>query len=177
MNHWTDAFLIIDMQEALLQGGEKRDLARVVDRINRLAERVRRRDGHVIFIQHDGAPGDEFEPFTPGWSILGPIQRRAQDRVNRKTLNDAFLGTSLKSELTELGAQRVLVTGWATDFCVDATVRSAAALGFEVVVVSDCHTVSARPHLSAEGVIEHHHWIWTNLIAAHPVKIGLEADI
>lgn len=176
MSNRADILLVIDMQEALLQGGEKRDLAGVVGRINRLAERVRRRDGHVIFIQHDGAPGDEFEPFTPAWSLLGSIQRQPRDRVVRKTLNDAFLGTSLQSELTELGARRVLVTGWATDFCVDATVRSAAALGFEVVVVSDCHTVSARPHLSAARVIEHHHWIWTHLIAPHPVKIALEAD-
>ena len=51
----------------------------------------------------------------------------------RKTLNDAFLGTSLQSDLIEFGARRVLMTGWATDFCVDATVRSAAALGFKGV--------------------------------------------
>lgn len=177
VNEGADILLVIDMQEGLLRGGEKRDLVGVVERINRLSERVRSRDGQVIFIQHDGAPGEEFEPLTPAWSILGSIQRHPQDRVVRKTLNDAFQGTSLRSELTELGARRVLVTGWATDFCVDATVRSAAALGFEVVVVSDCHTVGARPHLSAEGVIEHHHWIWTHLIAPHPVRIAFESDI
>ena len=47
-------------------------------------------------------------------------------------LNSAFAGTSLASDLSRLGAERVLITGWATDLCVDATVRSAAKLGFEV---------------------------------------------
>lgn len=94
-----------------------------------------------------------------------------------KTLNDAFFATSLHAELSALRPERVLVTGWATDLCVDASVRSAAALGYEVVVVGDGHTVSDRPHLDAEGVIRHHHWVWTNLIAPHPVRVACEAEL
>ena len=172
-----DVLIIIDMQEALLQGDAKHDISSVLERINRLAERVRRRGGCVIFIQHDGAPGDDFAPFTPGWAVMGSIRKDPSDRIVHKTLNDAFFGTSLKDDLTQIGAQRVLVAGWATDFCVDATVRSGAALGFKLVVVSDCHTVSDRPHLSAEQIIAHHHWVWTNLLAPHPVTIAREADI
>jgi nicotinamidase-related amidase len=173
----VDVLVIIDMQEGLLLGGEKYELPSVVERINRLAARVRDGDGCVVFIQHDGPPGDAFAPSSPGWPILSSIQKGPQDRIVRKTLNDAFHGTTLEAELNELGARRVLVAGWATDLCVDATVRTAAALGFRVVVVSDCHTVSARPHLDAEKVIEHHHWIWTNLISPIPVEIASEADI
>jgi nicotinamidase-related amidase len=57
-----------------------------------------------------------------------------------------------------------------------STVRSAAALGYPVVVVSDCHTVSDRPHMDAEKVIEHHHWVWRNLIADFPVTIAEESE-
>src|SRR5262245_508648 len=140
------------MQEGLLGGAPKHQLTAVVERINRLAARVRQRQGCVIFVQHDGPPGDDFEPSTAGWSLLGSIERNPRDRIVRKTLNDAFFGTSLRAELAELGADRVLVAGWATDLCVDASVRSAVALGFRVIVVADCHTVSDRPHLSAERV-------------------------
>jgi nicotinamidase-related amidase len=99
------------------------------------------------------------------------------DRVVHKTLNDPFFGTTLEATLTELCPERLLVTGWATDLCVDSCVRSAATLGFKVVAVGDCHTLSDRPHLRAPCVIEHHHWVWTNLIAAHPVKILYEPEI
>ncbi len=75
------------------------------------------------------------------------------------------------------GACSSCVAGWPTDMCVDATVRSAAALGFKVVVVEDGHTVSDRPHLDAERIIEHHHWIWQNLFAQHPVSLAREARI
>jgi nicotinamidase-related amidase len=147
----VDVLLVVDMQEGLLRGAPKHDLAGVVERINRLA--------------------------APGWPILSSIEREPADRVVRKTLNDAFFGTSLESELARLGAKRLLVAGWATDLCVDATVRSAATRGFQVVAVSDCHTVSDRPHLSARQVIEHHHWVWTNLLAPYPVTIAREAEI
>jgi nicotinamidase-related amidase len=93
-----------------------------------------------------------------------------------KKLNDPFFGTSLQSDLTALCAKRLLIAGWATDLCVDATVRSAVALGHEVAVVADCHTVGDRPHLSAERVIEHHHWVWANLLARQPVAIARAAD-
>ena len=173
----VDVQLIVDMQEDLLRGEAKHDLSGVVTRINQLAATVRRRGGQVIFIQHDGRGEGDFEPFTPGWEILDSIEQDPRDRIVRKHLNDAFLGTSLQADLELLGAERVLVSGWATDFCVDATVRSAAALGFKVVVAADCHTLSPRPHLSAEGVIEHHHWIWRRLISRYPVEIARASEI
>lgn len=172
-----DVLLIIDMQQAMVQGSPKHDLPGVVERINRLADRVRDRGGRVIFIQHDGAPGDDFAPFSPGWELLREMRPRSEDRVVRKSLNDAFRGTSLESDLNEIAADRVLVSGWATDLCVDSTIRSAAALAFNVVAVSDCHTVSDRPHMHAEKVIEHHHWVWSNLISPMPVATARESEL
>jgi nicotinamidase-related amidase len=171
------ALVVVDMQEGILLGDPKYQLASVVERINRLAKRVRARGGRVFFIQHDGTAGDDFAPSTPGWQILHSIDRAAGDRIVRKTLNDGFFGTTLQSELDDFGADRVFVAGWATDMCVDATVRSAVAMGFPVVIVSDAHTVCDRPHLSATRIIEHHQWIWSNLFAPQPVTIAREAEI
>ena len=172
-----DVLLIIDMQEAMILGSPKHDLSGVVERINRLAERVRNRGGQVVFIQHDGPPGDDFAPSSPGWKILDALHQGPTDRVIRKTLNDAFHATSLESYLNDVGAERILVSGWATDLCVDTTVRSAVSLGFKVVAVSDCHTVSDRPHMGADRVIEHHHWVWSNLISPNPVITACESEL
>jgi nicotinamidase-related amidase len=71
----------------------------------------------------------------------------------------------------------VLVTGWATDFCVDATVRSAVSHDHHVVVVADGHTLADRPHLSAAEVMRHHHFVWRRLITNRAVEVRTTAEV
>jgi nicotinamidase-related amidase len=172
-----DALLVVDMQVGLLNGDPKHDLAGVVQRINRLAAGIRDRSGTVIFIQHCGGKGDDFEPQTAGWTLLPELRRDASDLVIRKTLNDPFAGTDLKARLDAIGPDRVMVTGWATDLCVDATVRSAVANDHHVVAVSDGHTLSDRPHLDAASVIRHHNWLWSQLITRRSIKIAAAHEL
>jgi nicotinamidase-related amidase len=167
-----DAMLVVDMQVGLLNGEPKHDLPGVIARINRLAAKVRDRSGTVIFVQHCGGKGDDFEPETPGWAFLPDLTRDPADVVVQKTLNDPFGGTDLQARLKAIAPDRVLITGWATDLCVDATVRSAVTNHHHVVVVTDCHTVSDRPHLDAVSVIRHHHWIWSHLIPQRSVTLA-----
>jgi nicotinamidase-related amidase len=161
----------VDMQEGLRRTGPKHDLAGVVDRLNQLASRVRGRGGRVIFIQHAGRPGYEFEVNSTGWQLLEELLVDDRDLVVSKSLNDPFVRTNLTNTLDALGASRILVGGWATDFCVDACVRSAVAYGHPVIAIADGHTLDDRPHLSAERVIEHHNWVWSQLIASHDVQV------
>ncbi|WKA27888.1 isochorismatase family protein [Bradyrhizobium roseum] len=167
-----DAMIVVDMQVGLFNGLPKHDLNGVIDRINRLAAKVRQRAGHVIFVQHCGGKDDDFEPETPGWTLLPDLHRDPADIVVRKSLNDPFAGTDLAARLQAIAPDRVLITGWATDFCVDATVRSAVSHHYDVVVVTDAHTLNDRPHLDAKGVIRHHHWVWSNLITARSITLA-----
>src|SRR5262249_8775708 len=168
---------VVDMQEGLRRGAPKHDLVAVVERINRLAQRVRNAGGAVFFVLHAGPVGDAFETLTPGGHLVKTINTQPGISAIRKNEHDPFPGTCLQSDRAKLRAERLLVAGWATDLCVDATIRSAVPLGFKVVAVADCHTVSDRPHLSAARVIDHHQWVWANLIAPHPVSIVREAEV
>ncbi len=96
--------------------------------------------------------------------------------VMAKTLNDAFAGTDLQASLQQLAPDQLLIAGWATDFCVDATVRSAVAHGYHVVAVSDAQTLADRPHLDAPDVIRHHSWVWSNLIAPGSIRVASTSE-
>jgi len=172
-----DAMLVVDMQVGLLNGEPKHDLHGVIERINRLAAKVREQSGKVIFVRHCGPKGDDFEPQAPGWGFLPDLLRDAKDVVVQKTLNDPFAGTDLQARLKEIAPERVLITGWATDFCVDATVRSTVANHHHVVVVADGHTLSDRPHLDAVSIIHHHHWVWSNLITHRSIKLAKASEL
>src|SRR5215813_15501813 len=97
-----DALIVVDMQVGLLAGAPKHDLQSVIGRINRLARAVRGGSGKVVWIQHRGAPGDDFEPGKPGWQLLPELDGQASDIVVEKTLNDAFAATDLEAILQRI---------------------------------------------------------------------------
>jgi nicotinamidase-related amidase len=172
-----DVVVVVDMQAGLLDGEPKHHLPAVVDRINALTAAVRGRSGVVIWIRHCGRPGDGFERGSPGWAFLPELDRRGDDLVVEKTLNDAFAGSTLQETLKRLAPDRVLICGWATDFCVDTTIRSAVSHDYHVVVVGDAHTLNDRPHLDAASVIRHHNWVWGDLLTNRSVRVATTAEL
>lgn len=167
------------MQQGMFRTpGERYDTDGVVARINALAGATRSAGGLVVFVQHDGPEGDAFEPGAPGWELLPSLDRRPGDPVVHKTACDAFYRTELASVLEAGGRPPLLVTGCATDFCVDTTVRAAASHDFDLVVVSDGHTTADRPHLDAPSIIEHHNATWRGLIVpGRQVRVRPAAEL
>lgn len=144
--------------------------AELVDRIAQLAAQARARDVPVIVIQQTGPVGSPFDPATPGWEASARLQLRDSDLRIRKTATDSFFDTELDDVLNRHCVTTVVITGAATDYCVDATVRAALSRGLDVDLVSDGHAPNARgdpdAQLSAEQVIDHHNRVLSQAI--HP---------
>ena len=173
------ALLIIDMQQgSFTNTTPKFDAVGLTRRLNDLAAAVRKTNGVVVFVQHDGPPGDPHHPDRPGWRLLSGLDVREDDTIIRKKSCDAFLDTPLDEFLRSHAVERLVITGAATDYCVDTTVRSALARSYSTIVPQDGHTTSDRSHLSAEKIIEHHNAIWADFIApAGPATVCRCADI
>ncbi len=164
-NRNTESLLIIDMQVGLFTDETPRfDAKNVIIRINRLSAFIRKKKGKVIFIQNDDAKGEYMEPGTPPWEILPQLDQQDDDIIIRKTVCDAFFKTELAETLHRLQTDQLVITGCATDFCVDTTIRSAVNKEFNLIVAEDAHTTADRPHLDAEAIIQHHNWMWTNML-------------
>jgi nicotinamidase-related amidase len=172
-----DVLIVVDMQVGLHDGLPKHDLLGVIQRINALAAMVRRHGGQVVWIRHCGKAGDGFERGSTGWALLPELDHQPADVVVDKTLNDAFAGTALHDTLRRIMPDRVLIAGWATDSCVDSTVRSAISRDYDVVVASDAHTLSDRPHLAATAIIRHHNWVWSGLLTNRSIRVATTAEL
>jgi len=160
------ALIVIDMQRgSFTSAAPKHDADGLVGRLNSLAAAVRAADGAVVFVQHDGPAGDPHHPDLEGWRLLPGLEVRADDAIIRKTACDAFLETSLDAFLRARAIERLIITGCATDYCVDTTVRSALARRYPTIAPADGHTTSDRPHLAAAKIIAHHNAIWADFIA------------
>lgn len=166
------ALLIIDMQKGSFTPKTPRfDTDGVIKRMNELAELLRELNHVIIYIQHDGTGTGEFEKNTSEWELLDSLKVEPFDILIDKYANDVFYNSELQSKLVELNATELLITGCATDFCVESTIQSALTKDYNITVVSDGHTTGERPHLTAEKVIEHYNWVWKNMI---PTKGRIE---
>lgn len=156
------ALLVIDMQHAPVAMAHR--AAETVAAIAGLRERARAVGVPVVTIQEQG---DGMEAGTEAWRVVPELAPAADETVVHKTSPDSFLDTDLDRTLTRLGVTEVIVTGFATEICVDTTARSALSHGYDLVVAADAHTTSIRPaggeYASPDASIAHHNEIFRHL--------------
>lgn len=151
----TQALLIIDVQRALFNSPPQPFEAElVVQRINQVAQRARTAGAPVVIIQHERAKGP-MSVNTEGWQLQPGLEVELDDLRVRKTTPDSFLRTNLKDLLDHKGVTELTICGYASEFCVDTTVRRAAALGYPVTLVADGHTTHDKAHASAAQIRAH----------------------
>lgn len=160
-----DALLVIDVQKALVEGAYRKD--EVLNVIGAMCEKVRNRGGLVVYIQHCHRSFEPMKRGHSGWELHEALNVKEEDLVLEKEASDSFYATALDEVLRERGVERVYITGLQTEFCVDATARSALSRGYRVTLIADGHTTGDAV-LPAEKIVEHHNAVLANL--AHPTN-------
>ena len=149
------ALVIIDMQQGLFADRLPDDYASVLQRLQLLYQAAHQAQRPVIFVCHE-APDSVLAHQSPGWQLVEGLQLGQSDLLVRKTTPDSFLRTDLHQLLQQRQINRLVIAGYASEFCVDTTVRSAAAHGYAVDLVADSHTTHDKPHLPAASIRIHH---------------------
>ncbi len=157
----TTALVIIDLQYGLIPlPVTPRTFDEVVKRTALLAEAFRAKGSAVIWVRVDlhnfrrlivDQPMLDLDgpPLPPeSVEIVQEAGKKPQELLITKRFWGAFDTTPLEAELHKRGIETIVLAGISTDIGVETTARSAATLGFNVVVVEDA--TSAR-------TIEAHH--------------------
>lgn len=158
----TVVLLVIDLQVDVVRGCFDAD--GVVDRSAALVERARATGAPVVWVQHH-EPG--LERNTPGWALCDGLTPRPGEAHVHKAYRDSFAGTELRDVLDALDATHLVVVGAQSDFCVRTTTQRAAALGYDVTLVSDGHTTRdaewAGVHIAGEQIVAHTNMYFSGL--------------
>ena len=140
------ALIIIDLQKAIDDPtwGERNN-PHAERNVARLLAVWRARTMPVYHIRHDSTePNSTYRPGQRGHEFKPECAPLPGETVIAKKTNSAFIGTNLEETLRAAGHTRLVVTGVITNNSVEATVRMAGNLGFDVLMVEDAMFTVAR---------------------------------
>lgn len=176
----TQALVVIDVQNAIddpkwgRRGQPEAEAA-----ISRLLAAWRERRLPVIHVRHDSTdPTSPYRPGTQGNEFKAEVAPQIGEPVVDKRTNNAFIGTDLMDVLDELQVRSLVVTGVLLENSVDATVRMAANLGFEVTVPQDAvASIDRKDHRGKHWTAEDVHALTLSILDGEYAHISTSEAI
>lgn len=140
------AIVVIDAQREYVDGKlPLHNVQPALAEIGKLLKRARALRSPVIHIVHQGKAGGAFAPDTPGFEVASPATPAPGEAVVHKNLPNAFASTDLASRLAALKKPNVVLVGFMTHMCVEATARASIDLGFKATVIASATATRPLP--------------------------------
>jgi len=145
------ALLIVDMQLGFDNASwGRRNNPGAERRIAALLQHWRESLAPVIHVHHcSSSPTGCFRAGTRGIEPKPEALPRAGESVYLKSVNSAFIGTTLEIDLRRRRIGSLVVAGLTSNHCISTTVRMAGNLGFNTFVVADA--TAAFDRAGADG--------------------------
>jgi ureidoacrylate peracid hydrolase len=189
----TAAVIVIDVQNDFCAkggyydktGADISNAAKAVERLVRFIDAARAAGVRVIFARNHYDPvyvsdTQRARLRRVGWDIpycrqgtwgaeFYRVAPRPEEVVVTKHRFDAFYGTDLEIVLRANKVRSVIMTGVATNVCVESTLRSAFFRDFEVVVIDDC--CAARNAKAHEATLDNVRQFFGIVASADEVEV------
>ena len=147
--------LIVDVQKVLLEKIPY-NKENFLSNLKTLLSLARQNAIEPIYIQHADEVGGELEYGTKGWEFSDEIAPIKEDVIISKKKNSAFKGTALHACLQEKGVTTLILAGMQTEYCIDATCKSAFDLDYFVIIPRGCTTTFDNDYFSGQKIIQYY---------------------
>ena len=156
--------LVIDMQKALIDD-ELYAFDTFMERTTRLIDAARKNNVEVIFVQHDAGTGSGFSVGDEAFEIADEVAPREGEKVFVKTINSCFGNKDFKAYMEQLDDKRVMIIGLQTNYCIDATVKSAFERGFEVIIPEGTNSTFDNDYMTGETTVKYYNEdVWEEIV-------------
>ena len=166
--------LVIDMQKALVN----KDLYAFdtfVDSTVQLVNAARKNGIEVIFVQHDAGSGSGLSVGDEGFEIIDPLRPKTGEKVFVKTINSCFGNQEFKAYMKQQEDKRLMIIGLQTNYCIDATVKTAFERGFEIIIPEGTNSTFDNDYMTGETTVRYYNEdVWEELVDAVTLKEAIE---
>ena len=157
--------IVIDMQKALLDD-ELYNLNGLLENISKLIETARENRVEVIYVQHDAGEGSGFSVGDEAFEIADEVAPQAGEKVFVKRASSSFTNREFAAYLEKEEGDTLLIVGLQTNFCIDATVKSAFERGYDVFIPEGTNSTFDNPYMSGKTTYEYYmNEVWPDLFA------------
>ena len=139
----------MDMQKALLDD-DLYNLHGLLENTVKLIGNARENGTEVIFVQHDAGAGTGFSAGDEGFEIAGEVAPRESEKVFVKTTSSSFGNRDFTACLKAAKDDTLMIVGLQTNFCIDATVKSACERGYRVIIPEGTNSTFDNPYMTGE---------------------------
>ena len=133
----------------------------------RLIDEARKNGIEVVYVRHDDGEGSGFSKGDEAFEIYDEIKPLEKEKIFDKKVNSClYHKIGLIEYLQNKHIRSLIITGLQTDYCIDATVKSAFENGFEVIVPAGCNSTCDNAYMDAETTYKfYNESMWPNRYA------------
>ncbi len=157
--------IVIDMQKALVDD-ELYNYEGFLKNVTEIVAAARENDVEVIHMRHDAGPGTGFSAGDEGFAFADETAPREGEKTFVKTINSCFGCREFTAYLEEANDNVLMIVGLQTNFCIDATVKSAFERGYDVIVPEGAHSTFDNAYMTGEITCAYYfNEVWPDLFA------------
>ena len=141
--------LVVDMQKAIVDD-ELYAYDTFMERTVKLIDAARKNHVEVIYVQHDAGEGSGFSVGDEAFEIDDEVAPEKGEKVFVKTINSCFGNKEFREYMEQQEDKRLMIIGLQTDWCIDATVKSAFERGYDVIIPEGTNSTFDNDYMNAE---------------------------
>ena len=147
--------LVIDVQKGITDS-RLYNFDSFVQETKRIIDAARLNHAEIIYVQHDDGPGTGFSVGDVDFEIADQVAPKENDKIYYKTINSCFGNRELAQYLQGLEDKRLMIVGLQTNFCIDASVKSAFERGFKVIIPKGTNSTYDNDYMDAETTYKYY---------------------
>ena len=147
--------IVIDIQKGITDE-RLYDFAGFIKNVTSIINAARKNNIEVIYVQHDDGPGTGFSVGDKDFEIADQVAPRENEKIFIKTINSCFGNADFTRYLDDSGDKDLMIVGLQTNFCIDASVKSAFERGYKVIIPGGTNSTFDNDYMDSETTYKYY---------------------
>lgn len=157
--------LVIDIQKGITDD-RLYNYETFLESTRRVIDTARKNNVEVIYVQHDDGPGTGFSVGDVDFEIADQVTPKEGEKIYTKEINSCFGNKELARYLDEQADKTLMIVGLQTNFCIDASVKSAFERGYKVIIPEGTNSTFNNDYMDGETTYKYYNeMIWPGRFA------------